>query len=166
MKKIKISIIGIAVVLFALTACTNRVIPVGPGGYPWVPDHNTPSTETTVPDGGVQIGDGEAVISNNLDEVLASSSSTAPVAVSLGKGTYTVSADTFATKISSLTGAGEETVVEVDTTGITGQEIIEIKDGSKLTNVTIKIGSESETQSLATVNTLATRELLNLDLRV
>lgn len=157
MKKIKISIIGIAVVLFALTACTNRVIPVGPGGYPWVPDHNTPSTETTVPDGGVQIGDGEAVISNNLDEVLASSSSTAPVAVSLGKGAYTVSAETFATKISSLTGAGEETIVEVDTTDVTGQEIIEIKDGSKLTNVTIKIGSESETQSFAALNTQSAR---------
>lgn len=144
MKKIKISIIGIAVVLIALTACTNRVIvPIGPGGYPGIPDHTDPDPGITVPDGGVQIGDGDAVVidDGNLDTVL--DSSTTPVAVTLGKGTYKISASTFAEKVSSLTGVGEEETVVAITEEASQPKEIAITDDASISNVTIKIGEDT-----------------------
>lgn len=131
-------------VVLVLAACTNGA---GQNGPIILPGNGGSGNGANVPDDGVQIGNGDVIFNgNDLDSVLVSID--APTAVALGEGEYSISASTFAKKISSLKGAGEKTVVVIEDAAAQSGTI-DLEDNAAISNLTLKIGSEGATQAFS-----------------
>ena len=151
-------------VVLVLAACTNGA---GQNGPIILPGNGGSGNGANVPDDGVQIGNGDVIFNgNDLDSVLVAID--APAAVALGEGEYSISASTFAEKISSLKGVGEKTVVVIEDNAAQS-ETIDLEDNAAISNLTLKIGSEEATQAFSAegISVLAATEtgkvLLNAD---